>query len=345
MRCEVMPGEKRLVKTLELVQTFRAPRRGAMADGPVMLVTGANQGLGLALVEALCSSAEPSAAVYLGARSQERGEAALEKLKAKGLRPELALVDVASPESVQKCAEMIQERHGGADLVIHNAAARMTPEKTPPEYVREFVTTNNLGTTAMLRSFLPVMRPGGRLLVVASGFGTLTKLPEPRGLKFLLEPPREVRCPKLDSGGPGQGDAGIFSAQNLNLKTKAFMHGLERSSCVEGYVAAVEDGKAAEEGWPDWVNIPSKVGQVAAVKVAAAAFSQLFVGACCPGLVDTAASRPWFKDMSHAQSPAEAATDVVWLAKEGVGHGRPAGGVGPEAKDHRMDVGLQIAVS
>eukprot|EP00439_Symbiodinium_sp_Y106_P019973 s1849_g2.t1 len=311
MRCEVMPGEKRLVKTLELVQTFRAPRRGAMADGPVMLVTGANQGLGLALVEALCSSAEPSAAVYLGARSQERGEAALEKLKAKGLRPELALVDVASPESVQKCAEMIQERHGGADLVIHNAAARMTPEKTPPEYVREFVTTNNLGTTAMLRSFLPVMRPGGRLLVVASGFGTLTKLPESLHAKF------DVQSSTLE----------------------------DLDKVMLEYVAAVEDGKAAEEGWPDWVNIPSKVGQVAAVKVAAAAFSQLFVGACCPGLVDTAASRPWFKDMSHAQSPAEAATDVVWLAKEGVGHGRPAGGVGPEAKDHRMDVGLQIAVS
>jgi hypothetical protein len=27
----------------------------------------------------------------------------------------------------------------------------------------------------------------------------------------------------------------------------------------------------------------------------------------CPGLVDTAASRPWFDDMSTAQTPAEAA--------------------------------------
>ncbi|OLQ10114.1 Carbonyl reductase [NADPH] 1 [Symbiodinium microadriaticum] len=108
------------------------PLRGAaMADGPVMLVTGANQARTVSVFE------ESGNARYLGARSQERGEAALEELKAKGLRPELAIVDVASPESVQKCAEMLQERHGGADLVIHNAAARMTPEKTPPEYVRE----------------------------------------------------------------------------------------------------------------------------------------------------------------------------------------------------------------
>lgn len=27
---------------------------------------------------------------------------------------------------------------------------------------------------------------------------------------------------------------------------------------------AVEEGRAAAEGWPEWMNVPSKVGQVAA---------------------------------------------------------------------------------
>jgi hypothetical protein len=36
--------------------------------------------------------------------------------------------------------------------------------------------------------------------------------------------------------------------------------------------------------------------------------------AACPGLVDTRASRPWFTDMSGAQSPDEAAVDIVKLA-------------------------------
>ncbi|CAE7252706.1 Cbr3, partial [Symbiodinium natans] len=196
---------------------------------------------------------------------------------AKGLRPELALVDVADPESVRKCAEMIKERHGGADLVIHNAAARMTPEKTPAEYVRDFVTTNNLGTTEMLRTFLPVMRPGGRLLVIASSFGTLTKLPESLHPKFDVQ--------------------------------KSTLEDLDK--VMLEYAASVEAGKAAEEGWPDWVNIPSKVGQVAAVKVAAAtADAGLFVGGCCPGLVDTAASRPWFKVVFPAGLQREAPCDL-----------------------------------
>ncbi len=34
----------------------------------------------------------------------------------------------------------------------------------------------------------------------------------------------------------------------------------------------------------------------------------------CPGLIDTDASRPWFDDMSAAQTPAEAAAWPVELA-------------------------------
>jgi len=36
--------------------------------------------------------------------------------------------------------------------------------------------------------------------------------------------------------------------------------------------------------------------------------------ALCPGLIDTDASRPWFDDMSQAQTPAQAASWPVELA-------------------------------
>ncbi len=38
------------------------------------------------------------------------------------------------------------------------------------------------------------------------------------------------------------------------------------------------------------------------------------VAAICPGLIDTAASRPWFDDMSAAQTPAQAALAPLRLA-------------------------------
>jgi NAD(P)-dependent dehydrogenase (short-subunit alcohol dehydrogenase family) len=38
------------------------------------------------------------------------------------------------------------------------------------------------------------------------------------------------------------------------------------------------------------------------------------IAAVCPGLIDTDASRPWFDDMSQAQSPAQAAEALLELA-------------------------------
>ena len=67
------------------------------------------------------------------------------------------------------------------------------------------------------------------------------------------------------------------------------------------------------------MNIPSKVAQVAAVRAlahdrrAADLAENRLIMALCPGLIDTGASRPWFDDMSSAQTPAEAAAWPVRL--------------------------------
>ena len=50
------------------------------------------------------------------------------------------------------------------------------------------------------------------------------------------------------------------------------------------------------------------------VRICLHGVGHLVIDAVCPGLVDTAASRPWFEDMSKAQTPAAAAADIIWLA-------------------------------
>ncbi|MGW3465460.1 carbonyl reductase, partial [Streptomyces olivaceoviridis] len=88
---------------------------------------------------------------------------------------------------------------------------------------------------------------------------------------------------------------------------------------VESWRGAVHDRTAQEAGWPIWLNVPSKVAQVAAVRAVAAErrASDLadgtLIAAVCPGMVDTATSRPWFSDYSQAQSPARAAEAVLDL--------------------------------
>lgn len=83
---------------------------------------------------------------------------------------------------------------------------------------------------------------------------------------------------------------------------------------------AVHDGTAQGQGYGTWLNIPSKVAQVAAVRAIArqrrdadVAENKLLM-ALCPGLIDTDASRPWFQDMSSAQTPAQAASWPAELA-------------------------------
>jgi hypothetical protein len=61
------------------------------------------------------------------------------------------------------------------------------------------------------------------------------------------------------------------------------------------------------------------VAQVAAVRAVAAERRErdladgTLIAAVCPGMVDTATSRPWFSDFSQAQSPARAARAVLDL--------------------------------
>jgi NAD(P)-dependent dehydrogenase (short-subunit alcohol dehydrogenase family) len=194
------------------------------------------------------------------------------------------LLDVSDDDSVARFARLVDERHGGIDIVFSNAAARITPDETPAAQVQAYVDATNLGTTRVMRALVPRLRPRARYFVVASSFGTLRGLPQHLHDRF--------DNPKLTLD--------------------------DIDGTMTSWADAVVAGHAAEEGWPEWINIPSKIGQVAATRIVArqqrAANADTFVAAVCPGLVDTDASRPWFDSMEQAQSPDQAAAHLVHLA-------------------------------
>jgi carbonyl reductase 1 len=256
-----------------------------MTGTRIALVTGATRGLGLALVEGLVARMRPSDHVYLTGRNADRVASEAERLAGAGAQVHGRLLDVVDPASVQAAADAIVREHGGIDIVVGNAAARMSPDKTAAEQVDMIAETSNHGTLRMLRSFAPILRPGGRFLVVASSFGRLGHL-DPR-LRPLFDQARSLE---------------------------------DIEAVVEAWRRAVLDGSATTQGWPAWLNIPSKVAQVSAVRVVASQRRERdlaegrFLAAVCPGLIDTGASRPWFPDMSQAQTPSQAASAVLDLA-------------------------------
>ncbi len=246
------------------------------------LVTGANQGLGHALVAGLAARLRPADRVLLTGRDPDRVHAAAAALPTTGARVEGRVLDVRDPDAITALATEL----GEVDIVFSNATSRMSPDADPAAEVDAVVQTNNLATTRMLQAFAPRMRPGGRLIIVASALGTLDKLDE--GVR-----PR-------------------FAAATASLDAV--------DALVGGWRDAVEAGRAAQEGFGTWLNIPSKVAQVAAVRAIARErrvddlARGVLIAALCPGLIDTAASRPWFADMSSAQTPEEAAAWPVELA-------------------------------
>jgi carbonyl reductase 1 len=258
-----------------------------MTASRTALVTGANQGLGRALVEQLAARMAPHDRVLLTGRDPERVQAAAAAVAGGQAiaRVEGRVLDVRDGDAIMELAAEL----GEIDIVFSNATSRMSPDDDPADQVDAVAETSNPATTRMLRAFAPRLRPGGRLIVVASALGTLDKLDH------------QV--------------AGRFAAAATSLDAV--------DALVEQWRHAVHDRRAEEEGFGTWLNIPSKVAQVAAVRAIAQErraddlAQDRLVMALCPGLIDTDASRPWFEDMSQAQTPAEAASWPVDLALAG----------------------------
>ena len=263
----------------------------------IALVTGANQGLGLSLAKTLAERLGTGDVVYLCARSKSKGDEASAYLGKSNAEVRTLTLDVTDGDSISAAARHLKDSHGGVDIVASNAAARISKDSPQARQVRDFVTTNNHGSRNLYGALEPLLNKGARYVMVASSFGQLSRL--------------DARLRAL------------FDTERLSLD--------DIEASMDRYVEAVENGKAAEEGWPEWINVPSKIGQVATARIAARdlararPFDGILVNAVCPGRMDTAASRPWFDDMSGALAPDEAAKPIVDLLLAPTHETRPSG--------------------
>jgi NAD(P)-dependent dehydrogenase (short-subunit alcohol dehydrogenase family) len=186
--------------------------------------------------------------------------------------------DVGEPETAGRLAATIEERHGGIDIVVGNAVMRIGPEDDERKVIHEYVEVNNFGTTRLIRAFAPILRDGGRLAIVASSLGTLHYL-----------------APVLHSRFDGDAD-----------------------DAIRAWRDEVASGRVRGSAWPSFINIPSKIGQVAAVRQVAAARRAedvrrgIMLFAVCPGMINTPTSGLWW-DVSGAPTPAQAAAPVADL--------------------------------
>ncbi|MBA4189561.1 MAG: short-chain dehydrogenase [Planctomycetaceae bacterium] len=124
-----------------------------------VLVTGASQGIGRALVVA---AAARGAKVLAAARSPELlAQLATEVRAANGII-ETVPADVTKPEDRQAMVDAAVKHFGGLDVLVNNAGIGATGHfmDSDPEVLRAIFETNFFGLSETTRVFLPLLKQG-----------------------------------------------------------------------------------------------------------------------------------------------------------------------------------------
>ncbi|MFD5750898.1 SDR family oxidoreductase [Streptomyces sp. NPDC127033] len=150
------------------------------SDPRVALVTGANKGVGRAVVEQLAGL---GTTVYLGARDEERGRAAAGELRADGRDVRFLRLDVTDESGVTLAAKRIEEESGRLDILVNNAGISTpwrAPSRTTADEVRQGFETNVIGCITVTNAMLPLLRrsAAARVVNISSVLGSLTAAAE-----------------------------------------------------------------------------------------------------------------------------------------------------------------------
>jgi NAD(P)-dependent dehydrogenase (short-subunit alcohol dehydrogenase family) len=95
-----------------------------MASNPIILITGANTGLGFETVRSLCHS--PKAyTILLGGRNIEKANAAVKEVQTEFPRCPSVItavqVDIEDDNSISRAFEHVATQYGRLDILINNA--------------------------------------------------------------------------------------------------------------------------------------------------------------------------------------------------------------------------------
>ncbi|KAL0377001.1 UNVERIFIED_CONTAM: (+)-neomenthol dehydrogenase [Sesamum calycinum] len=260
----------------------------------VAIVTGANKGIGFALVRRL---AEVGMTVVLTARDTGRGVEAAESLRREGLlNVHFFQLDVANPNSINTFAAWFQEAFGVVDILINNAAVSFNEiDENSVEEAETVIRTNFYGPKMLTEALLPLFRRSStvaRILNISSRLGLLNKLKNPKFKEMLLD------------------------EENLSEE--------QIEGMVNLFLENVKNGTWKSQGWPHvWTDYAvSKLALNAYSRVLARRFRAhgLTVNCFCPGFTQT--SMTGGKGNHTADAAAAVGARLVLLPAEELSTGK-----------------------
>lgn len=228
----------------------------------VVVVTGANKGVGYGTVRQLLLQTKSPLLIYMTSRDEARGQEALTKIQSESdIKPKLQnnqvkwhQLDIMDEQSVKSIKDFIVQNHGTLDVLINNAGIATKGDTFNRDVVDTTIACNYTATLRMCETFLPIMTSGGRLVNVSSMAGKLHRLDPSLQKRF--------RDPKL-------------TVDDATALLKEFSVGVQDSS--------------PPQGWPKAGYAVSKMGVTAMTKALARQYpaEKVQINAVCPGHVRT----------------------------------------------------------
>jgi NAD(P)-dependent dehydrogenase (short-subunit alcohol dehydrogenase family) len=142
--------------------------RGINLSGKRVLVTGVSAGLGVETARALAAH---GAEVIGAARDLSKAKVATEPVRAqaaKGGTIHLVQLDLASLDSVRRCADGLLAAGKPFDVIIANAGVMACPKGTTVDGFETQFGTNHLGHFVLVNRIASLLRPGSRLVNLSS---------------------------------------------------------------------------------------------------------------------------------------------------------------------------------
>lgn len=143
----------------------------------IALITGANKGIGFEVARQIASAGWT---VLAGARDEELGKTAAEKLQAEGLDVRFLHIDLDDHQTGPVAADVIRNQFGKLDLLINNAAiagiSDGPPSKVGLKTIETVMQTNYVGSVAVTQAMLPLLQNSGtaQIINVSSELGSVS---------------------------------------------------------------------------------------------------------------------------------------------------------------------------